>query len=88
MDDDFVSQLDLDRAIAAEIDNLTFEFEPDAASRVAERRKQALADLRQDPRYQAIAREFLQRPPGAAATAHRSCEEVAIERCQGALARA
>lgn len=57
MDDDFASQLNLARAIAAEIDSLTFEFGPDAAPRVAERRKQALAELKQDPRFQSIARE-------------------------------
>lgn len=56
-DDDFVSQLNLARAIAAEIDSLTFEFGPDAASRVAERRKQAVAELKQDARFQAIAWE-------------------------------
>jgi hypothetical protein len=55
--DDFVSQLDLARAIAAEIDSLTFEFGPDAASHVAALRKQALEQLRQEPRFQAIARE-------------------------------
>ncbi len=57
MDDDFASQLNLARAIAAEIDSLTVEFGPDAASRVAERRKQALAELTQAPRFQSIARE-------------------------------
>lgn len=56
-DDDFVAQLNLDRAIGALIDTLTFDFGPDAASRVAERRKQALAELKQDPRFQSIARE-------------------------------
>jgi hypothetical protein len=49
--------LDLARAIAAEIATLTFEFGPDAARRVAERRKQARAELMQDPRFQSIARE-------------------------------
>jgi hypothetical protein len=47
----------LARAIAAEIDSLMFEFGPDAAPRVAALRKQALADLTQDPRFQSIARE-------------------------------
>ena len=50
-DDDFVSQLDLARAIAAEIDTLTFEFGPDAATHVAALRKQALDALRQEPRF-------------------------------------
>jgi hypothetical protein len=57
MDDDFAREMDLARAIAAEIDSLTVEFGPDAASRVAARRKQALAELTQDPRFQSIARE-------------------------------
>ncbi|MGA7762004.1 MAG: hypothetical protein WCA59_09670 [Candidatus Binataceae bacterium] len=55
MDDDFLSQLNLDRAIAALIDGLTFDFGPDAASHVAALRKQALDELRQDPRFHSIA---------------------------------
>ena len=53
--DDFLSQLNLDRAIAALIDTLTFDFGPDAASHDAALRKQALDELRQDPRFRSIA---------------------------------
>ena len=55
MDDDFASQLNLDGAIAALIDTLTFDFGPDAQSHVAALRKQALDELRQEPRFQSIA---------------------------------
>lgn len=55
--DDFEHELNLARAIAAEIQTLTDEFDVDAASRVAERRKQALAELKREPRFQSIARE-------------------------------
>jgi hypothetical protein len=57
MDENFKLRLDLAHVIAAEIQTLTDEFDVDAASRVAERRKQALAELKQDPRFQSIARE-------------------------------
>ena len=57
MDDEFESQLDLARAIAAEIQTLTDEFDVDAASHVAALKKQALDALRRDPRFQAIAQE-------------------------------
>jgi hypothetical protein len=50
-DDDFK----LDALIAADIDSLSDEFDIDAASHVAELRKQALDDARRDPRYQANA---------------------------------
>lgn len=55
MDDDFAREMDLTRAIAAEIDGLTFEFGPDAASHVAALKKRALDELRLDPRFQSVA---------------------------------
>ena len=57
MDDEFESQLDLARAIAAEIQTLMDEFDVDAASHVAALKKRALEALWQDPRFLAIAHE-------------------------------